>query len=386
MTPKERVLAALAHREPDRVPTGEFATDYRIIEAVLGRPSFWRAKAKLTKALWQGRRDEVVAAQKRDLVDFTLALDLDMVPVQCSPIRGLKPLVPRQLDENTWEGECGNVLAYSALTEDIGIVKLGRQSPPYLSAALPEAMDESELELARFVVERLGKTHFVFARPGRAGMTPGFPTGLGIEQEYLRIADDPEGLRRDLLAKAERMADAIMPFVELGVDGLAIGQDYGHNGGPFMSPRHFREIYFPAMQRECEIIHAAGKPVLYHACGNNRLILEMMIEAGMDCYQAIQPVERIEEIKALYGDSLTLWGGVATSSLASGTPEEIHQQTLFSLQHCAPGGGFILGSSHSLTIGTKPENYRSMLETNRRYGAYPISIPEKIAEPNWAMA
>jgi uroporphyrinogen decarboxylase len=153
-----------------------------------------------------------------------------------------------------------------------------------------------------------------------------------------------------------------------------------------MSPRHFREIYFPAMRRQCEIIHAAGKPVLFHSCGNNRLLLERMLETGMDCYQAIQPVERIEEIKALYGERLALWGGVATSSLAAATPEQIRQQTLFSLKHCAPGGGFILSSSHSLTIGTRLENYRMLLDTNRRRGAYPISIPEDIPEPAWAMA
>jgi uroporphyrinogen-III decarboxylase len=207
-----------------------------------------------------------------------------------------------------------------------------------------------------------------------------------VEREYFRIMDDPEGLKRDLLASAEGMAEAIEPFIALGVDGIAIGTDYGHNTGPFMSPRHFREIYFPAMRRQCEIIHAAGKPVLFHSCGNNRLILEMMIEAGMDCYQAIQPVERIEEIKRLYGDRLTLWGGVATSSLASAAEEQIRQEVLFSLKHCAPGGGFILGSSHSLTIGTRPQNYRMMLDTNRRFGAYPISIPQEIPEPAWAMA
>jgi len=384
MTPKERVLTALAHREPDRVPTGEFATDYKVIEAGLGRPTFWRAKAKLVKALWEGRRDEVVRSQEQDIVDFTLALELDLVPVHCVPPRGLRPPVPRQLDEHTWEDAAGNLLAYSPLTEDIGIVRRGsgRDAGP----SLPESMDESELELATHVVAALGRTHFLFARPGRTATGVGFPTGLGMEREYLRIADDPEGLKRDLLEGAERMAEAIAPFVKLGVDAVAIGTDFGHNTGPFMSPRHFREIYFPAMRRQCEIIHAAGKPVLFHSCGNNRLLLEMMIEAGMDCYQAIQPVERIDEIKARYGDRLALWGGVATSSLATATPEQISQQVLFSLQHCAPGGGFILGSSHSLTIGTKPENYRAMLECNRTRGRYPIAIPEHLPEPTWAMA
>jgi len=386
MTPKERVLTALSHSEPDRVPTGEFATDYKVIEAALGRPTFWRAKAKYVKAMWEGRRDEVVESQKRDIVDFTLALDIDMAPVNCVPARGVQVPVPRQIDENTWEDDRGNILAYSTSTEDIGIVRLGNKTPSGANPSIPDSMDESELELARHMIERLGKTHFIFARPGRAGTGVGYPTGLGMERQYLRIMDDPEGLKRDLLAGAERIAEVIKPFVELGVDGIAIGSDYGHNTGPFMSPRHFREIYFPAMKRECEIIHAAGKPVLFHSCGNNRLILEMMIEAGMDCYQAIQPVERIEEIKALYGDRLALWGGVATSSLASAAPEQIRQEALFSLKHCAPGGGFILSSSHSVTVGTKPENYLMMLETNRRYGTYPISIPEEIPEPPWAMA
>jgi hypothetical protein len=386
MTSKERVLTALSHREADRVPTGEFATDYKVIEAALGRPTFWRAKAKLTKALWEGRRDEVVDSQKRDIVDFTLALELDMVPVNCVPMRGVQPPVPRQIAEHTWEDDRGNLLTYSPYTEDIGIVRLGNKSPSEPGPRLPDALDESELELARYVVERLGETHFVFARPGRAGAGVGFVTGFGMEREYFRIADDPEGLKRDLLDGAEHLAEVIEPFVELGVDGIAIGADYGHNTGPFMSPRHFREIYFPAMKRQCEIIHAAGKPVLFHSCGNNRLLLEMMIEAGMECYQAIQPVERIDEIKRLYGDRLALWGGVATSSLASSTPEQVRQEALFSLKHCAPGGGFILSSSHSVTVGTKPENYRMMLDTNRRRGTYPISIPEEIPEPAWAMA
>jgi hypothetical protein len=386
MTSKERVLTALSHCEADRVPTGEFATDYKVIEAVLGRPTFWRAKAKLVKALWEGRRDEVVASQKRDIVDFTLAVGIDMVPVHCVPPRGLRAPVPRQIDEDTWEDERGNMLAYSHSTEDIGIVKFGNKTPSEPGPSIPQKLDESELELARYVMEKLGKTHFIFARPGRTATGIGYPTGLGIEEQYLRIVDDPEGLKRGLLAGAEHMTEIIRPFVELGVDGIAVGRDFGHNAGPFMSPRHFREIYLSAMKRECEIIHAAGKPVLYHSCGNNRLILEMMMEAGMDCYQAIQPVERIEEIKALYGDRLALWGGVATSSLAAASPEQIHQEVLFSLKHCAPGGGFILGSSHSLTVGTKPENYRMMLETNRRYGSYPISIVEEIPEPLWAMA
>jgi len=110
MTPKERVIAALAHREADRVPTGEFATDHSVIREALGRPTFWRAKRRYTEALWEGRRDEVVESMKRDIVDFTLALGLDMVPVHAVPHKDFPFRKPRQVDDDHWEDEQGNIL------------------------------------------------------------------------------------------------------------------------------------------------------------------------------------------------------------------------------------------------------------------------------------
>lgn len=385
MTSKQRVITELEHREPDRVPTGEFATDYPIIEQLLGRETFWRGKAKMIKALWEGRRHEVVASQKRDIAEFTLKLEIDMVPVNLVISKRAEFEVPMQLDEETWEDSRGNILKYSSETHDIGIVKRGHKpaAPPSFPPLPPEP-DESELELVRYVMERLGKTHFIFARPGRAGI--GFPTGLGLEEQYIRIAEDPEGEAKRQMAAAERLADAIKPFVEAGVDAIAIGHDYGFNSGPFMSPSQFRQIFFPAMKRQCQIIHDAGKYVLFHSCGNNRQILDLMVEAGMDCYQSIQPIEKIDEIKRLYGDRLALWGGVSSDSLCRATPEEIQQQVRFSLKHCAPGGGFILGSSHSLMTGCTKENYLMMLKTLQDFGPYPIRIPEEMPEPNWGPA
>jgi len=384
MTPKERVKMTLEHKEPDRVPTGEFATDYRVMEDVLGRESFWRGKAKMIKAMWDGRRDEVVESMKRDIVEFTLKLDLDMVPVNMVYHKDIEVERPRQIDDETWEDNRGNILRYSSLTEDIIILKRGNKPAPP-SQQLGPFPDESEMELVNYVIEKLGETHFIFARPGgRPGVGYGYTQGF--EAGYIRIIEDPDGVLRAGMAGAEGLAAHLKPFIEAGVDGFAIGQDFGFNSGPFMSPKHFAELYFPPMKRRCDIIHEYGLPVFWHSCGNNRLILNKMVEAGMDAYQAIQPVEKIEEIKELYGDKITLWGGVSTDSFARGTPEDIRQQTLFSLKHCAPVGGFILGSSHSLTVGTKYENYMAMIDTLHKYGNYPIDIKEDIPEPNWAPA
>ncbi|MBI3921363.1 MAG: hypothetical protein HY318_08105 [Armatimonadetes bacterium] len=382
MTPKQRVLAALQHEEADRVPTGEFATDYSVIDQALGRRSYWRGKRRYYEALWDGRRDEVVDTMKRDIVDFTLALDIDMVPVNLVPHKDYPFRKPKQIDDDTWEDERGNILKYSYETEDIGLHKSGDKPVSDTGFELPPEVDESEFELVRYVVEKLGDTHFVFCRPGRFGGL-GYISGWS-EEMFVEMAEDPEGVGERYLAGAESLRAMIEPFADAGIDGAAIGADYGYNSGPFVSPQAFAKVYAPAMKRQCEIVHEVNLPCLFHSCGNNRLILDQMVDAGMDAYQSIQPIERIHEIKQLYGDRLTLWGGVSSDTLCRGTPEEMRHQTLFTLKHCAPGGGLILGASHSIMVKTPLANYRSMLDTLRQRGDYPINIPEAIPEPAWA--
>ncbi len=130
----------------------------------------------------------------------------------------------------------------------------------------------------------------------------------------------------------------------------------------------------------------SGLPCLFHSCGNNRLILDQMVAAGIDAYQAIQPIERIEEIKRLFGGRITLWGGVSTDTLARGTPDQVRRQALFTLKHCAPGGGLILASSHSIVVRTPLANYRAMVVTAHQRGTYPIRIPERLPQPDWGGA
>ena len=381
MTPKERVLTALKHQEPDRVPTGEFATDHSVIGEALGRQTYWRGKRRYHEALWDGRRDEVVDSMKRDIVDFTLKLGIDMVPVNAVPHKDYPIRKPKQLDEDTWEDERGSILKYSHQTEDIGMHRRGDKTPPPLDFELPPEPDESEMELVSYVIEKLGKTHFIFCRPGRFH---GLGAISGWSQDmFIRVADDPEGVRDQELRGAEGLRSAIEPFAKAGVDGVAIGADYGFNSGPFVSPPTFTKIYYPGLKRRCEIVHEFGLPCLFHACGDNRPILGQMVDAGIDAYQAIQPIERIEQLKEQYGDRLVLWAGVSTDTLARGTPEEVRNQTLFTLKHCAPGGGLLLSSSHSVVVRTPLANYQTMVDVIKERGNYPIDIPEDLPEPSW---
>jgi len=110
LTPKERVLETMTGGESDRIPLGEFATDYPVVEAALGRRTYWRAKIREVKALWSGKRDEVVESQKRDIVEFTLKMGLDMVPVVLVPSSYDRIEKPKRIGPNMWRDSEGNHL------------------------------------------------------------------------------------------------------------------------------------------------------------------------------------------------------------------------------------------------------------------------------------
>jgi hypothetical protein len=69
MNSKERVQTTIAHREPDRVPAGEWGIDHDHVSRILGRHSYWRNRKDTTIALWEGRRDEAVESMKEDCME-----------------------------------------------------------------------------------------------------------------------------------------------------------------------------------------------------------------------------------------------------------------------------------------------------------------------------
>ena len=111
MLPRERVFAALEHREPDRIPWGEHYIDYNVLEDILGRETLVHAKMRETQALWDGRRDDVVADYKRDLLDIVRALEMDIVRVFRVPSKDERPTQMEKLDEVTYSDTNGDTVS-----------------------------------------------------------------------------------------------------------------------------------------------------------------------------------------------------------------------------------------------------------------------------------
>ncbi|MBI2193063.1 MAG: hypothetical protein HYU36_13880 [Planctomycetes bacterium] len=373
MTSKQRVYKALEHQEADRIPVGEAYVDYPIIEQVLGRKTFYRSHARETFALWEGRRDEVVDGQKRDLVEFVRRTGLDMAPVWYVTPRNWVVEKPKRLGEDTWADRAGNVLRYVPQTEDLIVVEHGRSEPPPLEQPPP---DGSEWELWDHVVQELGETHFLFASGGThlgIGSYPDVPNRFrGFEEWMMRLRENPEKIAEEEVEGARGYRERARVLAARGLDAIRISPDYGYGRATYCSPDCFRRAFLPGLRALVDEIHGAGLKVHFHCDANMSELMDQVVEAGVDMYQSIEPHEPIDRYKREVGDRLTLWGGVSCHDLCMACPDDIRRQVRFALRHCAPGGGFILGSSHNILPATKYENFMAMLDVAFTEGRYPL--------------
>jgi uroporphyrinogen decarboxylase len=163
-------------------------------------------------------------------------------------------------------------------------------------------------------------------------------------------------------------------MIQAGLDVVVLGDDYADKNGPMMSPRHFREFIFPGLKRAVDNAHQAGAYVVKHTDGNIMPIFEMIIEAGVDGINPLEPPAGMDiaKIKHEYGDRVAILGNIDCGYLLCEAPVEVVRRvTRETLEVAAPGGGFCLSSSNSIHSSVKPENYYAMVETLRQYGVYP---------------
>lgn len=212
-----------------------------------------------------------------------------------------------------------------------------------------------------YVIEQLGQDRYV------ATMTGG-TTALtlidGMEHGLLMYATQPEVIhaanRRSVMVQNRRDPDYIRP----GATGALMEEDMAGSNGPLISPTMFRELGFPYLRERIANVKKHVDQVIFHNCGMNIPLMDMLIEAGIDCYQSLQTTAGMEvgKLKALYGDRLCFWGGVALEVLIRGTPDDVRKEVRRAMERGAPGGGFILGPSHSIAKGTRYDNFMAMLD------------------------
>jgi len=143
----------------------------------------------------------------------------------------------------------------------------------------------------------------------------------GHEYMLIGMALDPDWVK-DMCEVYADLTIRLMEilFDEEGMpDGIWFFEDLGFKERPFMSPAMFREIIFPAHKRTFDFAHAKGLPVIVHSCGYVEPLIPALIEAGMDCLQAMEVKAGMDllRIKKQYGDTIALCGGLDIRELES---------------------------------------------------------------------
>ncbi len=371
MTSRERVQTTLRFEEPDRVPLATYAIDCDIASRVLGRRTFIRDKAGQRIAFWEGRRDEVVAGLKVDIPELFARLELfDLIylsKITRVPPRGHQPEAPREVADGVWEDAAGRRLKYSPVTNEIATVtgktnwdtEYSLEQFPLDPEVTPD--DESVWEVYDHVLPLLPPDRYVLGPYPLASqqiMLGGWERGL------VEVAMHPDVVERAVqsgIARARKL-QAISPMRPC--DGTMGESDFGHTTATFVSPAHFRRLFLPALMFNSRSVHALGRDFFVHSCGNNQPIFDQLVEADIDCLQSLQPQAGMSPamVKQRSGNGMAAWGGVDVASLVGGDMDDVRRDVRTAMETAKRGGGFLLGSSHSIAWGTKYDNFMAMLD------------------------
>jgi len=192
-----------------------------------------------------------------------------------------------------------------------------------------------------------------------------------MDNFLMDLLDGPEQVEALLDALMERhMAVLEKACRAVGdvVDVIRFGDDLGANGGPFMSPRTYRELFKPRHTMLCDYVHKhSAMKTFLHSCGSIRALLPDLIEAG---YDVINPVQttclgmEAEGLKADFGKDICFWGGGCDTRtvLPRGTPREVKDHVKRRLEILMPGGGFVFNTVHNILADVPPQNIVAMFE------------------------
>ena len=196
---------------------------------------------------------------------------------------------------------------------------------------------------------------------------------IGMTNYMMQVYTDPEFLHalanmvlEFSLAQLELLADA-------GLDVLVVEDDIATDKGPFISVDHFKEFINHYNRQIVESAHQKGLKVVRHSDGNLWPILDVLLDTGYDGLNPLEPQAGMEmkKVKEYCGERICLLGNIdCVDLLPNGTPEQVEQAVIQTIEDGADGGGLIICSSNSLHPGVNPENCMAMFEAVRKHGSY----------------
>ncbi len=406
MTARERILAAIEHRQPDRVPIDLGATPSSGISAIAygnlkKHLGFHQGATRVYDVVQQLAQpeEEVLNRFKIDVVDIGRAFNTEDSAWQPTVLAdGQNALYPAWFHPERQSD--GSFIARMKDGLDIAHMPAGgtfydQTYFPYLDG-YPADFSKLSDEMGKILWAALVHSPWDHAND------PGFWDALRTKALELRRTSDRAlmivigcnlfewgtFLRRmdnflmDLVAEPEQVEGLLDALMErhLAVlekvcravgdvaDIVRFGDDLGTNGGPFMAPKTYRQLFKPRHTMLCDYVHKNSQMKTFlHSCGSIRALMPDLIEAGYDIINPVQTTCKgmeAEGLKADFGKDICFWGGGCDTKavLPQGTPQEVKDHVKRRLEILMPGGGFVFNTVHNILPEVPPQNIVAMFE------------------------
>jgi len=375
---RERVVKALKHEEPDRVPLDLGGTVNSSIHIA--------AYQKL-KAHFNVEAEDVILHKFEQAVvvhePILQALDIDFRCVAPGPPDS-KPDMP--VGEDGYQDEYGVVRRKPPGTLYYDLVKsplAGRiRVHDIVSFPWPDPTDPGYVRglRDRLLNYRHNTDYAIVLRlPSVFVHTTQFVRGF--EDWFADLAADQKLAVALFDAATEHSSALAVEMLKAGgdlADVVATSDDLGFQNGPIVSPEMYRRLFKPRHRKYFDAVKKhTGAFIHFHCCGSIYKLLDDLIDIGADVIHPVQVAAKDMDSRILapeFGDRLSFWGGVDTQRvLPHGTPEDVKAEVRRRIRDFAPGGGYILGAVHNIQTGVPVENIIAMYEAGKEYGQYPIS-------------
>jgi uroporphyrinogen decarboxylase len=382
LAPRERLLKALNHEVPDRVPidlggnqTGIHKNAYLALAHHLGLP----AEAPIMDAVQQLARPSEAVLER---------FHVDTRYVAAGPAASWKGgIIPATRDGRLWHD----------LTDEWGV----RWSMPddqalYMDITRHPLADATIRDLADYpwptgddpsrfaglrerALEILRHTPYAVVS-GISGVVYETCWYLrGLEQWFCDLKTDPAFCAALLDRTLRFWLDWFRLFLEEAgdvVDVIMIGDDLAGQGGPLFDPAIYRDLVKPRHERLVwHIREGTRAKIWYHTCGSCLAFLPDLIDNGIQILNPVQTSARgmvPAELKRRYGRELVFWGAGCDAQhvLPRGTPAEVEEDVRRNLAAFMPGGGYVFANVHNIQGEVPPENVIALFDTAYEHGFY----------------
>lgn len=372
LSPRERVLCALNHKEPDRVPfdmSGTFTSG--ISKGAYEKLKKYMGIDRPTKYL--NVRSQTALPDEEVLKKFHIDTRI-LLPI--SAAQEPSSLTDTYVDE--WGVERKKLegkpyyVSKPAFVGNISIsdVEHHKWPDPYKSSAYQGMRKRAEKLRAET------DCAIILYLPGRV-ISMG-EAMLGFDVFLMDMISDPSLVEAILAKCTEIQLIMIENFLqEAGdlVDIVNVCDDLGMQTGLLFSTDLYRKMIKPWQKKIFEAIHSwTSAKLFYHSCGSVYDLIPDFIDIGVDILNPIQVSAAKmdpEQLKRQFGRDICFWGGIDTHQVMPfGTPDDVRREVRKRIDQVASGGGYVLNAVHNLQPEVPPENICTMFDAALEYGWY----------------